>query len=99
MEASDVKSPAARAFVTAALPGLSGVPAEVGPVHCSGCDERAAVIRHVALGDGNYGGVVECSSCGARLELWMESYAAGLAAGLLIEAARRGDPRVAREPL
>jgi len=29
----------------------------------------------------------------------MNAYAAGLAAGVLIEAARRGDPRVSREAL
>jgi hypothetical protein len=98
MEASDVKIPAARAYVSADLPGLSGVPAEVGPVRCSGCDQRTAVIRHVPEGDGNYGAVAECSYCGGGIDLWMNSYAAGLAAGMLIEAARRGDPRVAHEP-
>lgn len=99
MEASDVKTLAARAFVTADLPGLSGVPAEAGPVTCPGCNERTVIIRHVPLGNGNYGADAECGNCGDRLELWMESYAAGLAVGVLVEAARRGDPRVAHERL
>jgi hypothetical protein len=98
MEASDVNISAARAFVSAELPGLSGVPAEVGPVRCSGCNQRAAVIRHVPRGAGDYGAAAECSCCGGRDDLWMNSYAAGLAAGMLIEAARRGDPRIAHEP-
>ena len=97
VEASDVNISAARAYVSADLPGLSGVPAEVGPVRCSGCDQRTAAIRHVPLGDGNYSAVAECSHCGDSVDLWMNSYAAGLAAGMLIEAARRGDPRVARD--
>lgn len=87
--------PGARAWVSAALLELPGVPEEVGPVRCPTCLERAAVVRHVPQGDGTYGASMDCRSCGDQSDLWMESYLAGLAVGILIEAARRGDPRVA----
>ena len=88
-----------RAYVLADLPGLPGVPAAVGPVTCPSCLLPAAAVRHVPQGDGTYGARLECSSCGDSQDLLMNAYAAGLAAGVLIEAARRGDPRVSREAL
>jgi hypothetical protein len=89
-------SPAA--YVSAGLPDLPGVPATVGPVTCPNCDQRTAVVHHVPRGDGNYSAVTECNACGSRVDLWMNAYAAGLSVGVLIEAARRNDPRIARQP-
>jgi hypothetical protein len=87
-----------RAYVLADLPGLPGVPAAVGPVTCPSCLLPGAAVRHAPQGDGTYRARLECGSCGSH-DLWTDAYAAGLAAGIIIEAARRGDPRVSREAL
>lgn len=83
-----------QAFVSADLPDLPGVPATVGPVACPSCEQRAAIVRHEPRGDGTFGARLECGACGDSPDLEMLAYAAGLAVGVLIEAARRGDPRV-----
>lgn len=84
--------------MSADLPGLPGVPAEVGPVACPGCGQCTATVGHHPLGDGTYTATLLCSGCGECRDLWMEAYTTGLTVGVLVEAARRGDPRVARLP-
>ena len=98
MHANDTNHTQARAHVSAGLPELPSLPAEIGPVRCPECDQRTAVIKHVPQGDGNYSAESQCSSCGDRTGLDMISYAIGLTVGILIEAARRADPRVSRQP-
>ena len=82
------------AQVSAGLPDLPRVPASVGPVICLDCRQRTATVSHIAQDDGTYAAVLSCPACGLSTGLWMEAYTTGLSAGLLIEAARRGDPRV-----
>jgi hypothetical protein len=97
MDMRDVTPLAGRAYVSADLPDLNHVPAEVGGLRCPSCGQRTAVVRHVPRGDGTYSAVNDCSYCGDNDTLWMTAYTTGLEVGVIVEAARRGDPRVARE--
>jgi hypothetical protein len=76
------------------LPGLPGVPAVVGPVQCPGCQRKTATVHHILQSDGDVRARVDCSHCDEVTELWMEAYSIGLSVGVLVEAARRGDPRI-----
>jgi hypothetical protein len=83
--------------VSPGLPDLPGVPAEVGPVACVDCDQRTATVRHVSYGGGGFGATLVCSGCGGCFDLLAEGgYLTGLTVGVLVESARRGDPRVSR---
>lgn len=88
-----------RFHVGPALPGLPAVPADISPVKCLGCEERTATIRHDCAGPGGaLTATMICDGCGSVFDLLAsnEGYLAGLEAGVIVEAARRGDPRVAR---
>jgi hypothetical protein len=86
--------------VSADLPGLRGVPAQVGPVGCFCCGRRTATVRHERQGDGDdYSATLVCEGCGSVFDLLAgnpDAYATGLTVGILVEAARRGDSRVTR---
>lgn len=87
--------------VSADLPGLPGVPAEVRPVKCPECEVRAATVRHDCAGPGaDLTATLICGDCGSILDLLasQSGYMVGLEVGVLVEAARRGDPRVATGP-
>jgi hypothetical protein len=84
------------AHVSADLPGLPGVPAGAGPVICPDCEQRTGTVHHRPNGDGTYSATLVCQGCGGCFELGMNAYSTGLTVGCLVEAARRGDPRVIR---
>jgi hypothetical protein len=85
--------------VSADLPGLPGVPAEVASVKCPGCSERAATVHHSCSGpSAELTATLICAGCGSIFDLLVSSdgYLTGLEVGVIVEAARRGDPRVVR---
>jgi hypothetical protein len=67
------------------LPGLPGIPSEIGPVPCPDCDTRQAVVHHIPAADGDYTPTLVCGDCGACHELEPNAYVIGLAAGVLYE--------------
>jgi hypothetical protein len=84
------------AHVSADLPDLPGVPADVGPVICPDCGQRTGTVHHRPSDDGTYSATLVCQGCGGCFELWMNAYSTGMTVGVLVDAARRGDPRVTR---
>jgi hypothetical protein len=85
--------------ISADLPSLPGVPAEIGPVKCLDCHQRGATVHHSCTGpDAQLTATLTCYSCGAIFDLFAarDGYLVGLEVGVIVEAARRGDPRVER---
>jgi hypothetical protein len=76
--------------ISADLPGLPGIPAEIGPARCFTCDELAGTIRHHRRSDGSVDATLVCLACGSAFDLRVrdDAYLMGLTIGRMIEAAR-----------
>lgn len=83
------------------VPGLTGVPATIGPLRCPECGERSAVLWICQWGpvdpDSAVGFRLSCNDCGSIWEPDQFAVNIGMAAGVLVQLAREHDERCAHD--